>query len=139
MCSRIQVAFMSLSSNSYRVYEEVLTSPKPRKTTAATTTLSCWLVRKIASSGAFEVLSSMLVGITKADDSTSDASSSFVHFERKNARKIVVPSHHHVTFSISSSNNEERVNLSYSSSDDEYLKLTCSSLSELEILRVTRW
>lgn len=121
---------MSSSSHGQRVYEVGPTSCTPKKATT-TTSLPPWPVRKRASSGAFEVLSSMPVGITKAVDSTSDASSASVHFKRKKARKIVVPGHRLVTRSVSSFDNEEHVSLSYSRPDKTLRSTSTSSENEI--------
>uniref|UniRef100_J3MCF1 Uncharacterized protein n=1 Tax=Oryza brachyantha TaxID=4533 RepID=J3MCF1_ORYBR len=121
-CSRTRGECASSSSQGRTGQVESSVAHAPKE---ATTTPSPWPTRRRSSSGAFEVLASMPVGVTVPANSTGDESSTSTHFKRKKARKNVVPGHRPMTRSFRNSD------ASYSASHNPLYDATTSSENEV--------
>jgi hypothetical protein len=92
--SKVQdMGVASSSHTSCMPKKKVQTTPS----TCETKTLAPFPIRREASTNPFEVLSSMPVEVTEVSNSTSEASSTSVHFKRKKPRKPIPPGHRPVT------------------------------------------
>ena len=106
MASKVQDTKLASSSHAISMQNKktITTSPKNEAKI-----LDPCPTRKRTSTNQFEVLSSMPVEITEADNNTSEASSVSTHFRRKKPRKQVPLAHRPVTRGLSNSGNEKKM------------------------------